>query len=106
MAKKTTEITKAKADIDFEKELWNVANELRGAVAENQYKDYVLSLIFLKHMSERYESRRDELLQLVSEPQSEYFTKNKNGQQADLVLNTSWFLRGAYNSEIKISCLK
>ena len=52
---------KPKADIDFEKELWSVANELRGAVAENQYKDYVLSLIFLKHMSERYEVRRDEL---------------------------------------------
>lgn len=35
MAKKNTEINKPKADIDFEKELWNVANELRGAVAEN-----------------------------------------------------------------------
>jgi len=34
-----------KADIDFEKELWTAANELRGAVAENQYKDYVLPLI-------------------------------------------------------------
>ncbi len=77
MSKKTIEITKAKADIDFEKELWNVANELRGAVAENQYKDYVLSLIFLKHMSERYETRRDELISLVSEPQSEYYTTNK-----------------------------
>ena len=32
---------KPKADIDFEQELWNAANELRGAVAENQYKDYV-----------------------------------------------------------------
>lgn len=85
MAKKTTEIAKPKADIDFEKELWNVANELRGAVAENQYKDYVLSLIFLKHMSERYESRRDELLQLVSEPQSEYFTKNK--KEADAIVS-------------------
>ena len=38
-----------KADIDFEKELWDVANELRGAVAENQYKDYVLSLLFQDH---------------------------------------------------------
>ncbi len=82
MAKIKAEIAKPKADIDFEKELWNVANELRGAVAENQYKDYVLSLIFLKHMSERYETRRDELLHLVSEPQSEYFTKNKKEAEA------------------------
>lgn len=85
MAKKQTETSKPKADIDFEKELWNVANELRGAVAENQYKDYVLSLIFLKHMSERYESRRDELLHLVSEPKSEYFTKNK--KEADAIVS-------------------
>ena len=61
---------KPKADIDFEKELWGVANELRGAVAENQYKDYVLSLIFLKHMSERYEVRRDELQTQLNDPQS------------------------------------
>lgn len=46
-----------KPDIDFEKELWQAANELRGAVAENQYKDYVLPLIFLKHLSDRYDMR-------------------------------------------------
>jgi type I restriction enzyme M protein len=84
MAKKNLEENKAKADIDFEKELWNVANELRGAVAENQYKDYVLSLIFLKHMSERYEIRHDELIHLVSEPKSEYYTKSK--KEADAIV--------------------
>lgn len=85
MAKKNTEINKPKADIDFEKELRNVANELRGAVAENQYKDYVLSLIFLKHMSERFEVRRDELLQMVSEHKSTYYTKNK--KEIDSIVN-------------------
>ncbi len=64
MAKKTT-----KADINFEEELWKAANELRGAVAENQYKDYILPLIFLKHMSERYEMRRDELKSKLSDSQ-------------------------------------
>lgn len=85
MANKYTAVAKPKADIDFEKELWNVANELRGAVAENQYKDYVLSLIFLKHMSERYEVRRDELLGLVNEPKSTYYTKNK--KEIEAILN-------------------
>jgi type I restriction enzyme M protein len=33
MTKKTT-----KADINFEQELWKAANELRGAVAENNIK--------------------------------------------------------------------
>ena len=48
MDKQITTTIKPKADINFEKELWDVANELRSAVAENQYKDYVLSLLFLK----------------------------------------------------------
>ncbi len=52
---------KPKGDIDFENELWNAANELRGAVAENQYKDYVLSLLFVKHLSERYDLRKEEI---------------------------------------------
>ena len=63
MTKKTT-----KADINFEQELWKAANELRGAVAENQYKDFVLPLIFLKHVSERYELRRDSLKLLLNDP--------------------------------------
>lgn len=61
MAKAKKENSKPKADIDFEQELWDAANELRGAVAENQYKDYVLSLLFLKHMSERYEMRKEQI---------------------------------------------
>jgi type I restriction enzyme M protein len=70
-----------KTDIDFEKEFWAAANELRGAVAENQYKDYVLSLLFLKHMSEKYEIRRDELIGLLNEPESGYFTKDRKEQE-------------------------
>ena len=81
MAKKKTDDIKPKADIDFEKHLWDAANELRGAVAENQYKDYVLSLLFVKHLSERYEIRKEELSNLVGEPESEYYTTNKKEQQ-------------------------
>jgi hypothetical protein len=36
MAKAKKENSKPRADIDFEQELWDAANELRGAVAENQ----------------------------------------------------------------------
>jgi type I restriction-modification system DNA methylase subunit len=71
MAKSKT--NKPRADIDFENELWNAANELRGAVAENQYKDYVLSLLFVKHMSERYEIRKAELQKEFNTPGSDYF---------------------------------
>ena len=66
-----------KADINFEQELWKAAIELRGAVAENQYKDYVLPMIFLKHMSERYEMRHDELNDLLHDKNSAYYTNNQ-----------------------------
>lgn len=69
--------TTVKADINFEQELWKAANELRGAVAENQYKDYVLPMIFLKHMSERYEMRKEELTALVHDKNSNYFTTDE-----------------------------
>jgi len=74
--------SKPKADIDFEQELWNAANELRGAVAENQYKDYVLTLLFVKHLSERYEIRKDEIKKEFTNPKSEYYTTNTAVQLA------------------------
>src|SRR5690606_41984282 len=67
----------AKADIDFEKELWDAANELRGAVSENNYKNYILPLVFVKHLSERYEVVREELKEQLNDPKSDYYTTDK-----------------------------
>jgi len=64
-------------DIDFEKELWDAANELRGAVSENNYKNYILPLVFLKHLSERNEIVKEELISLVNDPESEYYSKDE-----------------------------
>lgn len=69
--------TAAKADINFEKELWDAANELRGAVSENNYKNYILPLVFLKHLSERYDIVQQEITNLLEDPQSEYYTTDK-----------------------------
>ncbi len=79
-----TKIKTAKADIDFEQQLWDAANELRGAVAENQYKDYVLSLLFAKHLSERYDIRKEEIKKDFSNQKSEYFT-NDSAVQLELL---------------------
>jgi type I restriction enzyme M protein len=80
MAKQKPVAAKPKADIDFESELWGAANELRGAVAENQYKDYVLSLLFVKHLSERFELRKQELQLSLFDPQSDYYTQDAKEQ--------------------------
>ncbi len=71
----------AKADIDFEKELWDAANELRGAVSENNYKNYILPLVFLKHLSERFEIVQDEIKEQLSDPASSYYTIDREEQK-------------------------
>jgi len=54
--KKTTKKTKG-----FEETLWDTANKLRGTVESSEYKHVVLSLIFLKFASDKFERRREEL---------------------------------------------
>jgi len=45
----------------FEETLWDSANKLRGSVEPSEYKHVVLSLIFLKFASDKFEERRREL---------------------------------------------
>jgi type I restriction enzyme M protein len=46
----------------FEQNLWDTANKLRGSVESSEYKHVVLSLIFLKFASDKFEERRTELI--------------------------------------------
>ena len=46
----------------FEESLWDTATKLRGSVESAEYKHVVLSLIFLKFVSDKFEERRDELI--------------------------------------------
>ncbi len=46
----------------FEQNLWDTANKLRGSVESSEYKHVVLSLIFLKFVSDKFEERREELI--------------------------------------------
>ncbi len=46
----------------FEETLWDTANKLRGSVESSEYKHVVLSLIFLKFASDKFEERRQELI--------------------------------------------
>ena len=46
----------------FEQNLWDTANKLRGSVESSEYKHVVLSLIFLKFASDKFEVRRAELI--------------------------------------------
>lgn len=46
----------------FEETLWDSANKLRGSVEPAEYKHVVLSLIFLKFSSDKFEERRQEII--------------------------------------------
>ena len=46
----------------FEESLWDTATKLRGSVESSEYKHVLLSLIFLKFVSDKFEERRAELM--------------------------------------------
>lgn len=56
MAKKQVKVK------SIEETLWESANKLRGSVEPSEYKHVVLSLIFLKYASDRFEERRNEII--------------------------------------------
>ena len=60
MAKAPTK--KAKAKKGFEETLWDTANQLRGSVESSEYKHVVLSLVFLKFISDKFETRRKKMI--------------------------------------------
>jgi type I restriction enzyme M protein len=60
MAKKPT--AKPKQTANFEESLWDSANKLRGSVESSEYKHIVLSLIFLKFISDKFKAHRQALI--------------------------------------------
>ena len=39
---------------DLDNSLYSLCDELRGGMDPSQYKDYVLTLVFVKYISDRY----------------------------------------------------
>ncbi|WP_133003376.1 MULTISPECIES: type I restriction-modification system subunit M [Marinomonas] len=54
--------TKKKPSKGFEETLWDTANQLRGSVESSEYKHVVLSLVFLKFISDKFEARRQQMM--------------------------------------------
>lgn len=46
----------------LEKQLWNIANSMRGNMSADEFRDYILGFIFYKYLSERMDIYADELL--------------------------------------------
>jgi type I restriction enzyme M protein len=44
--------------------IWQACDELRGGMDASQYKDYILVLLFVKYVSDRYAGKPDALLEV------------------------------------------
>lgn len=64
-------MSKQNSNKSFEESLWDTANKLRGTVESSEYKHIVLSLIFLKFASDKFEARKEELIQEGKEQYSD-----------------------------------
>ncbi len=67
--KKRTQKAAPKTEKSFEQTLWDTADKLRGSVESSEYKHVVLSLIFLKFVSDKFEARKADM---IAEGQEKY----------------------------------
>ena len=58
---------------DLEKKLWTSANKLLPALDAAVYKHVVLGMVFLKYVSDSFETRRQELVREFIDPKSDYY---------------------------------
>jgi len=61
------------ANLGFEQKLWLAADKLRGTMDAADYKHTVLGLIFLKYISDSFETHRLWLVRKTADPKSEYY---------------------------------
>lgn len=76
--------------IGFEDTLWAAADKLRGTVDAAEYKHVALGLLFLKYVSDAFESRRDALkaeleAQGIVAPQLEHLLESRDEYTAEHV---------------------
>ena len=69
------------ARIGFEEKLWQAADKLRGSMDAAEYKHVILGLIFLKYISDSFESRRSYLVRETANPESEYHVESEKERQ-------------------------
>jgi len=58
---------------DLENKLWKTADTLRSNISAAEYKHIVLGLVFVKYVSDSFETRRQELMRAFTESSSEYY---------------------------------
>ncbi len=66
---------------DIKKTLWATADKLRANMDAAEYKHIVLGLIFVKYISDTFQSRRAELINKFADNQDDYYLDNADPDQ-------------------------
>ncbi|PST87878.1 type I restriction-modification system subunit M [Photobacterium sp. NCIMB 13483] len=66
---------------ELKKQLWNIANTLRGNMSADDFRDYILGLIFYKYLSDKLNSYADELLSEDGIQFAKIDEKSEEGQE-------------------------
>ncbi|MCD4697366.1 MAG: type I restriction-modification system subunit M [Bacteroidales bacterium] len=64
----------------LEQQLWNIANELRGKMNADEFRDYILGFIFYKYLSEKMDMYANEILKPDGIKYKEIKKNTENGQ--------------------------
>ncbi len=75
---------KSKQVKTLEQRLWDAADALRGNQEPSEYKHVVLGLVFLKYISDRFETRYREIEAALSDPDSDDYIPNESRRQTFL----------------------
>ena len=69
---------------ELEKQLWNIANTLRGKMNADEFRDYILGFIFYKYLSEKMHLYADKIL---AEDGIEYLSIKENTKKGQEYLD-------------------
>ena len=61
--------------------LWKSCDELRGGMDASQYKDYVLTLLFVKYVSDKYAGKPDALIEVPKDGSFAYMVSLKGDKE-------------------------
>jgi len=65
----------------LQQQLWNIANELRGKMSADEFRDYILGFIFYKYLSEKIHLFANDLLSRDKIKYSDIKEKTKKGKE-------------------------
>lgn len=73
----------------LQKQLWNIADELRGKMDADEFRDYILGFIFYKYLSEKIELYANELLMPDGLTYEQVLGHGKEGDYLEAVKNAA-----------------